>query len=268
MREALPLASSSVSTETGCKGVMRFGKVKAHADQDCRVSRLNDSVSSVLGKPVFSLLVLWAAFWSTHAVVTSNAFAQDTPLASTTSVIQSTIKDNDTYTQAWWSRTHEPSTNGTVRKSEIAPASDRRPGDAVLHGGNRLASRPVTRTCRVGGDVSTEDASANCGAANNPGQIYSKDGSGSPTKGYVDSPRYSLLALGDWLRATTSLGPAALRTPAKDRLFVSDETSLADETPIASENSTAPRAPLLVVHLGSYDLPIALREPQLGDSER
>jgi hypothetical protein len=211
VREALPLASSSVSTET----VMRFGKVKAHVDQDCRVSRLNDSVSPVLGKPVFSLLVLWAAFWSTHAVVTSNAFAQDTPLASTTSVIQSTIKDNDTYTQAWWSRTHEPSTNSTVRKSEIAPASDRRPGDAVLHGGNQLASRPVTRTCRVGGDGSTtEDASANCGAANNPGQIYSKDGSGSPTKGYVDSPRYSL-ALGDWLRATTSLGAAALRTPTK-----------------------------------------------------
>ena len=45
---------------------MRFGKVKAHAGQACRVSKLNTLLFLVLGKPAFSLLLLWAAFWSIH----------------------------------------------------------------------------------------------------------------------------------------------------------------------------------------------------------
>src|SRR5271169_4407819 len=142
---------------------MQVGEVKAHADQACRVSKLNDGITSVLGKRVFSLLLLWAACWSTLAVVTSNAFAQDTPLSSTTSVVQSTIKDNDAYTHAWWSRAHE--TNRTVGESEIAPASDRRLGDSVFRDRDQFASRPVTRTRHLGVDGSPtgEDASANPG---------------------------------------------------------------------------------------------------------
>ncbi len=248
---------------------MRVGEINAQADQAYRVSKLNDWIPSVLAKPPFPLLLLWAMFWCTQAVVTSKAFAQDITLASTTSAIQTTIKDNDAYTHTWWSRAHEPSTGGTVRKSEIAPSSDRRRGDAVLHGGNQLASKPVTRTCHVGGDGSrTEDASTNLGTANSLDQIYSKDGSGSPMKGYADSPRYSLLALGNWFLVTISFGAAALGTPDNDLHFVSDEASLADGTPIASEKTTAPPTPLLVMHFCSYDLPVALREPQLGDSER
>jgi len=247
---------------------MRVGEIKAHADQAFGVFRLNDCIPSVLAKPPFPLLLLWAISWCTQAVVTSKAFAQDINLASATSAIKTTIKDNDAYTHTWWSRAHEPSTDGTVRKSEIAHASDRRRGDAVLHSGNH-ASRPVTRTCHVGSDGSTtEDASANLGAASSLDQNYSKDGSGSPMRGYADSPRYSLFALGDWFLVTISFGAEALGTPAKDRHFVSDEASLANGTPIASEKTTAPPTPLLVMHLGSYDLPVALREPQLGDGER
>lgn len=122
----------------------------------------------------------------------------------------------------------------------------------------------------MGGDGSAteEDISATRGAANNEDQVLSKDGSRSSTKGYADSPRYSLLAIGDWFRVTTSLGATLSRTPSEDRLFVSDETSLVDGTPIASERTIAPPTPLLIMHLGSYDLPVAVSEPQLGDSER
>jgi hypothetical protein len=249
---------------------MRCGKVKAHAGQACRVSKLNGWILLILGKPAFSLLLLWAAFWSIHAVVKSNAFAQDIPLAFTTSAIQSAIRDNDAYTHAWWSGVHELSTNGAVRRSEIAYASDRRLGNTLFRDGNQFASRPVTRTCHIGGDGSAteEDISVTRGAANSEDQVLSKDGSRSPTKGYADSPRYSLLAIGDWFRVTTSLGASVSRTPSEDRLFVSDETSLVDGTPIASEKTIAPPTPLLVMHLGSYDLPVALSEPELGDRER
>lgn len=117
---------------------MRFGKVKAHAGQACRVSKLNGRIFLVLGKPAFSLLPLWAAFWSIHAVVKSNAFAQDIPLAFTTSAIQSAIRDNDVYTHAWWSGVHEISTNGADRKSEIAYASDRRLGNTFFRDRNQF----------------------------------------------------------------------------------------------------------------------------------
>ena len=86
--------------------------------------------------------------------------------------------------------------------------------------------------------------------------------------GYADSPRFGLLAIGDWFRVTISLGAAISRTPAKDRLSVSDETSLVNGTSIASEKTIAPPTPLLIMHLGSYDLPVALSDEQLGDSER
>ena len=250
---------------------MRYGKVKANAGQACRVSKLNGWIFLVLGKPAFSLLLLlWAAFWSIHAVVKSNAFAHDIPLAFTTSAIQSAIRDNDAYTHAWWSGVDELSTNDAVGKSEIAYASDRRLGNTPFPDRNQFASKPVRRKCHVGGDGSAteEDISATRGAANNEDQVLSKDGSRSPTKGYADSPRYSLLAIGDWFRVTTSLGATVSRTPSEDRLFVSDETSLVDGTPIASEKTIAPPTPLLIMHLGSYDLPVALSEPQLGDSER
>jgi hypothetical protein len=249
---------------------MRFGKAKAHEGQAYRVSKLNGWIFLVLGKPAFSLLLLWAAFWSTHVVVKSNAFAQDKPLSSTTSVIQCTTWDNVAYTQAWRLGAHEPSTNDTVRKSEIAPASDRRLVDTVFRDRNQFASRPVRRTCHVGAGCSTteEDTTANPDAANSPDQVYSRDGSDSLTNDYADSPRFGLLAVGDWFRVTTSLGATVSRTPPEDRLFVSDETSLVDGTPIASEKTIAPPTPLLIMHLGSYDLPVALSEPQLGDSER
>ena len=249
---------------------MRFGKLKAHAGQAPGLSKLDGWIFLVLGKPAFSLLLLWAAFWSIHAVVESNALAQDTALAFTTSAIQSAIRDNDAYTHAWWSGVHELSTHGVVRKSQIAYASDRRLGNTLFRGRNQFASRPVTRTCHVGGDGSAaeEDISATRVAANNEDEVLSKDGSRSPTKDYADLPRYSLLTIGDWFRVTTSLGATVSRTPSEDRLFVSDETSLVDGTPIASEKTIAPPTPLLIMHLGSYDLPVALSEPQLGDSER
>jgi hypothetical protein len=249
---------------------MRFGKVKAHAGQACRVSKVNGWIFLVLGKPAFSLLLLWAAFWSIHIVVKSNAFAQDIPLALTTPAIQSAIKDNDAYTHAWWSEVHELSTNGALRKSEIAYASDRRLGNTLFRDRNQFVSRPFTGKCHAKGDGSTteKNISATPGAPNTEDQVLSKYGSRSPTKGYADSPRYSLLAIGDWFRVTTSLGATVSRTPSEDRLFVSDETSLVDGAPIASEKTIAPPTPLLIMHLGSYDLPVALSEPQLGDSER
>ena len=249
---------------------MRFGKVKAHAGLACRVSNLKGWILLALGKPALSLLLLWAAFWSTQAVVKSNAFAQDTPLSSTTSVIQSTTWNNVAYTQAWRLGAREPSTNDTVRQSDIAPASDQRVVDTVSRDRNQFASRPVRRTCHVGAGCSTteEDTSANPGAANSPDQVYYSDGSGSLTNGYADSPRFGLLAIGDWFRVTISLGAAISRTPAKDRLSVSDETSRVNGTSIASENTIAPPTPLLIMHLGSYDLPVALSDEQLGDNER
>jgi len=249
---------------------MQFGKVKAHAGQACEVSKLNGWIFLVLGKPAFSLLLFWAAFCSIHAVVESNAFAQNIPPAFTTSAIQSAIRDNDAYTHAWWSGVHELSTHGAVRKSDIAYASDRSLGNTLFRDRNQFASRPVTRTCHVAGDGSAteEDISATRGAANNEDQVLSNDGSRSPAKGYADSPRYSLLAIGDWFRVTTSLGATVSITSSVDRLFVSDETSLVDGTRIASGKTIAPPTPLLIMHLGSYDLPVALSEPQVGDSER
>ena len=136
---------------------MRFGKVKAHAGLACRVSNLKGWIFLALGKPAFSLLLLWAAFWSTQAVVKSNAFAQDIPLSSTTSAIQSTTWNNDAYTQAWWLGVDEPSTSDTVRKSEIAPASDQRVVDTVSRDRNQFASRPVRRKCHVGAGCSTTE---------------------------------------------------------------------------------------------------------------
>jgi hypothetical protein len=181
---------------------MRFGKAKAHAGQACRVSELNGRIFLVLGKPAFSLLLLWAAFWSIHIVVKSNAFAQDIPLALTTPAIQSAIKDNDAYTHAWWSEVHELSTNGALRKSEIAYASDRRLGNTLFRDRNQFVSRPFTGKCHAKGDGSTteKNISATPGAPNTEDQVLSKYGSRSPTKGYADSPRYSLLAIGDWFR--------------------------------------------------------------------
>jgi len=105
---------------------MRFGKVKAHAGQACRVSKLNTLLFLVLDKPAFSLLLHWAAFWSIHTVVKSNALTQDIPLALTTSAIQSAIRDNDAYTHAWRSGVNELSTNSAARKSKVAYVSDRR----------------------------------------------------------------------------------------------------------------------------------------------
>jgi hypothetical protein len=165
--------------------------------------RLNSRIGAALGRRLLQLLLLAAVCWSIHAVVTSSAFAQDAPLPSTTSVIQSALNSDDTSgPRAWRSRAYKPSTDGTIRESVIAPLPSHRAGDATPHDGNQVAARQVTRTWEMRVDNSSKEYnSANLGAANSPDKICPKDSGGSQTKSYADSPEYSLLSVCDWPRA-------------------------------------------------------------------
>jgi len=223
--------------------------------------RLNCRILSALGRRLLQLLLLGAVCWSISALVTSNAFAQDGSLPSTTSVIQSALNSDDASApRAWWSRAHQPSTDGTIRESATAPLSNHRAGDATLRDGKQVAARQVTRTWEMRVDNSWEEYnSANLGAANSPDKICPKDSGGSQTKSLADSPEYSLLSVCDWLRVIPYSGAAIDRRRNQDSLLVSDESWLADGTSIVSKR-TAPPIPLLVIRLGSYDLPVALRD--------
>ncbi len=223
--------------------------------------RLNSRIRSALGRRLHPLLLLGAVCWSIHALVTSNAFAQEPSLPSTTSVIQSALNSDDVSApRAWWSRAHQPSNDGTIRESAIAPLSNHRADDVTPHDGNQVAARQVTRTSEMRVDNSSQEYnSANLSAANSPDKICPKDSGGSQTKSHAGSPEYSLLSVCDWLRVIPSSGAAIDRRRNKDSLLVSDEPWLADGTSTVSKR-TAPPIPLLVIHLGSYDLPVALRD--------
>ncbi len=222
---------------------------------------LNSRIRSALGRRLFPLLLLGAVCWSIHAVVTSNAFAQDGSLASTTSVIQSALNsDNVSASGAWWSRAHQPSTEGAIRESAIAPLSNHRAGDATLHDGNQVAAWHVKRKWEMRVDNSSQEYKpANLDAPNSPDKICPKDSGGSQTKGRPDSPEYSLLSVCDSLRVISYSGAAVDPKRNKASLFVPDELWLAYGKSITSEK-TVPPTPLLVIRLGSYDLPVALRD--------
>jgi len=224
------------------------------------VAKLNSRIRAALGRRPLQLLLLGAVCWSIRSRVTSNAFAQDTSPPSTTSVIQSAHNSADASARVWRLHADQSSTDGTIRESAIAPLSNHRASDATPDDGNQVATRQVTQTWEMRIDNSSEESnSSNLGAANNPDKICPKDSGSSQTRSHADSPEYRLLSVCDWLRVIAYSGVPVDRRQNEDSPLVSDKPWLADGTSIVSK-TTAPPTPLLVIHLGGYDLPIALRD--------
>ena len=207
-------------------------------------AKLNSWIRSAFGRRRLQLLLLGAVCWSISARVTSTAFAQDTSLPSTTSVIQNALNSADASARAWRSHAYQPSIDGTIREPAIAPLSSHQEGNAILHDGNQVAARHVRWTWEMRVDNSSEEYnSADLSAVNSPDKICPKDSVGSQPKGHADSPEYSPLSVCDWLRVIAYSGVPLDQRRNEDSLLVSDEPWLADGTSIVSKR-TAPRNPL------------------------
>jgi len=223
-------------------------------------AKLDSGSRAALLRRLPQLLLFGAVCWSSHALVTPSACAQNTTLPSTTSVMQSALNSADASARAWQSRAYQPSIESTIRGPTIAPLSNHQEGDATLHNGNQVAARHATWTWEMRFDnPSEEHKSAELGAANGPGKICPQDSGDSLTKGRGTSPEYRLVSVCDWLRVIAYSGAPVGQKRNGDSPSVSDEPWLADGASIVPKR-TAPPNPLLVIHLGTYDLPVTLRD--------
>jgi len=207
-----------------------------------------------------ALLLLAAVYWSINAVATSTAVAQDTSSRSTISVIESALNSDDASARVLQSRAHQLSIGGTFGESATVPLTSHRMSDASLLDANQIASRQVTHTWETSVDKSSgEYESRTPNTANSRDSVCPKDSGDSRGVRYAESPKPSLLPVCDLIRLIPYSRATFDRSLNDDGLFVSDESWLADRTPIVSKQ-TAPPIPLLVIHLGSYDLPVVMRD--------
>ena len=147
-----------------------------------------------------------------------------------------------------------------VGESVALPPSGHRTSDAALLDGNQIASRQLTSTWEMSVDNSSgEYKSLNLNTANSPDNICPRNSGDSGPISYAASPKPSLLPLCDPIRLIAYSRVANDQRLNRDSLFMSDESLLTNRTSIVSRQAVPP-TPLLVIQLGSYDLPLALRD--------